>query len=318
MNEIPGLLMAHHFPLDSHAKVGDLYKLEVFIDGKFYRGDEARVSVWDHGLLFGDGVFEGIRAYNGGVYKLDEHIRRLFSSAKAISLELTYTPQELRSTVLETLKRNSLLDAHIRIVVTRGMGQPGMNPSTCPQPTLVVMAYPFPPTLGDKPVRLITSTVRRKAPHSVDARVKSLNYLDSILAKLQAIASGMDDAIMLDISGHVAEVTGANIFAVIKGMVSTPSLSACLPGITRETVLDLSLEMGLPVVERSMTPGDFYVAEEAFLTGSGAEVVPVGEIDGRRIGDGTVGSITSRIIEAYRKSVLGQDHVTRIDNEKFS
>ena len=305
--------MANRFPLDTQAKVGNLYELEVFIDGNFYRGDEARVSVWDHGLLFGDGVFEGIRAYSGGVYKLDEHIARLFNSAKAISIELNYTAKELQTVVLETLRRNSLQDAHIRIVVTRGNGQPGMNPATCRQPTLVVMAYPFPPTLGNKPVRLISSTIRRKAPHSVDARVKSLNYLDNILAKLQAIASGMDDAIMLDVSGHVAEVTGANIFAVIKGTIITPALSACLPGITRETILGLATEMNYSVSERLMTLGDFYVAEEVFLTGSGAEVVPVGEIDGRRVGDGVVGSVTARIISAYRTCVLGKDFVTKIN-----
>ena len=315
MNIALDLLMADRFPMNTRERVGGLYDLKVFIDGGFYRGDEARVSVWDHGLLFGDGVFEGIRAYSGGVFKLNEHIQRLFNSAKVISLELDYTVEELRSVVLETLRRNNLEDAHIRIVVTRGMGQPGMNPTTCHQPTLIVMAYPFPPTLGDKPVRLLSSTIRRKAPHSVDARVKSLNYLDSILAKLQALAAGMDDAIMLDVSGHVAEVTGANIFAVIGGIVTTPALTACLPGITRETVLGLAANMGYPMSERPMTLGDFFIAEEVFLTGSGAEVVPVCEIDGRRIGTGSVGNITATIIDDYRRCVVGLDYVTRIDGD---
>ena len=285
------------FQLDVPGMIGDLYELHVFINGEFVKGSEAKISIWDHGLLYGDGVFEGIRVYEGGIFKLNQHLDRLFDSARVIDIGIPVGQEEIRQVVLETLRRNHLRDAHLRVIVTRGIGGPGLDPRNCKQASLIVMAYPFPPLLGSDPIRLISSSVRRKAPYAVDARVKSLNYLDNILAKLQAILAGVDDAIMLDMSGCIAEATAENIFSVKKGVISTPLLTAALPGITRSTVIDLANDMGCTVQERPMTLGDLYVADEVFLTGTGAEIVPVGEIDGRVINDGQVGEFTARIIE---------------------
>ena len=302
-----------HFAMTERELLGDLSQLEVFVNGSFFRGDEAKISVWDHGLLYGDGIFEGIRAYQGGVFKLDEHLERLFESAQAINMKLPYSINELGHVVLETLKRNQLKDAHVRVLVTRGIGKPGVSPASCTRPGLVVMAYPFPPLLGEKPARLITSSVQRKAPRSVDARVKSLNYLDNVLAKLQAICAGMDDAIMLDSNGCIAETTGANVFAVIRGSLHTPNLTAALPGITRYTVIQLAKEQGIQVEERQMTLGDLYVADEVFLTGTATEIAVAGEIDGRKIGDGKTGPVASALMKSYQELVISGPHVTRIE-----
>ena len=301
-----------HFALQDQKLLGDLSQLEIFVNGAFYRAEDAKISVWDHGLLYGDGIFEGIRAYQGGVFKLNAHLERLFESAKAIGMTLPYGLKELSEVVLETLKRNQLQDAHVRVLVTRGIGKPGVSPVSCVQPGLVIMAYPFPPLLGEKPARLITSSVQRKAPHSVDARVKSLNYLDNVLAKLQAICAGMDDAIMLDSTGCIAETTGANVFAVIRGSIHTPTLTAALPGITRYTVIQLAKEEGYSVTERPMTLGDLYVADEVFLTGTATEIAVVGEIDGRKIGDEKAGPVTSKLIRIYQDLVISGPDVTRI------
>lgn len=301
-----------HFALQDQKLLGDLSQLEVFVNGSFCRAEDAKISVWDHGLLYGDGIFEGIRAYQGGVFKLNAHLERLFESAKAIGMTLPYGLKELSEVVLETLKRNQLQDAHVRVLVTRGIGKPGVSPVSCVQPGLVIMAYPFPPLLGEKPARLITSSVQRKAPHSVDARVKSLNYLDNVLAKLQAICAGMDDAIMLDSTGCIAETTGANVFAVIRGSIHTPTLTAALPGITRYTVIQLAKEEGYSVTERPMTLGDLYVADEVFLTGTATEIAVVGEIDGRKIGEEKAGPVTSKLIRIYQDLVISGPDVTRI------
>lgn len=292
--------------------VGELYDLYVFINGEFVRGADARISVWDHGLLYGDGVFEGIRAYSGGIFKLDAHLNRLADSARAIGLSLPLGLEDIREVIRETLQRNRLTDAHIRVLATRGVGRPGLDPRRCERASLVVMAYPFPPLLGDKPVRLISASIRRKSPYAIDARVKSLNYLDNILAKLQAIAAGADDAVMLDVDGCIAEATGENVFCAKNGILSTPLLTAALAGITRATVIDLAREMGYPVQERAMTLGDLYTADEVFLTGTGAEIVPVGEIDGRKISQGKVGKVTARISEAYQACVRSGEFLTRV------
>lgn len=306
------LFLREHFQLGSPELVGDLYNLYIYINGAFTKGAEARISVWDHGLLYGDGVFEGIRAYHGGVFKLGEHLERLFDSAKAIGLDLQLGPNELRKIVLETLRRNQLTDAHIRIVVTRGVGRPGLDPRNCQQPSVIVMAYPFPPLLGRKPIRVISSSIRRKSPYAVDARIKSLNYLDNILAKMQAIVAGVDDVLMLDMNGWVAEASAANLFCVKNEIISTPLLTAALPGITRATVIDLVGEMGYTVQERPITLGDLYVANEIFMTGTAAEVVPVGEVDGRVINHGQMGEITARIAEKYHTCTTFKEFVTPI------
>jgi len=308
--------LAEPFRLSIKDMVGDLYELYVFINGEFVKGKEAKVSVWDHGLVYGDGVFEGIRAYSGGVFKLGEHLRRLSDSAKAIGIDVPLSAQEIRDVVLEAMRRNDLSDAHIRVIVTRGIGRLGLDPRNCKRASVVVMTYPFPPLLGAKPVRVLSSSIRRKAPNSVDARIKSLNYLDNILAKFQAVAAGYDDAIMLDVNGCIAEATGENVFAIKNEVISTPSLTAALPGITRATVIELAMGMGYPVNERPMTLGELFMADEVFLTGTAAEIAPVAEVDGRTISRGAVGPITGKIIAAYKACVTAEEHLTLINPGK--
>jgi len=296
-------LFAEKFLPSQEEILKNLYTLYIYIDGKFLAGGDAKICAWDHALLYGDGIFEGIRAYNGYVFKLDEHINRLYDSANAIVLKIPLSKVELKTVVLETLRRNNLRDAHIRTIVTRGAGKPGLDPKRSPRASVVVSAYPFPPQLGGKPVRLITASNRRKSPYAVDSKIKSLNYLDNILAKIQASAMGADDAIMLDINGCIAEATGENIFVIKDRKLYTPPPTACLPGITRSTVIDLAIELDYEFYERNLTPGDLYTADEIFLTGTGAEVVPVGQVDGRNISNGTPGTITSAISIAYKEYV---------------
>lgn len=278
----------------------NLYNLWVFIDGKLVKGDEARVSVWDHGLLYGDGIYEGIRAYDGRIFKLDEHLDRLYDSARAIQIEIPLNWEELRAAILATLRANELRNAHIRPVITRGPGKPGLDPRRSAHPTVIILASEAPPMLGEKPVRLMTAAIRRKAPLSVDGRVKSLNYLDNILAKLQANAFGADDALLLDPSGFVSEATAQNVFYVKNERIATPALTASLPGITRQVVIERTSQFGASVEERIVTLSDLYTADEVFLTGTASEIVPVAEIDGRRIGDGTAGPLTRHIQEDYK------------------
>ena len=277
----------------------NLYDLWVFIDGQLVKGEAARISVWDHGLLYGDGVYEGIRAYNGRIFRLDEHLARLYDSAHALQLAIPMTPAEFGAAILATVRANELRDSHIRPVVTRGTGKPGLDPRRAGHPSVIILASSAPPMLGDQPVRLMTTSIRRKSPLSVDARIKSLNYLDNILAKLQANAFGADDAILLDPSGYVAEATAQNIFLVKNGRAATPPLTACLPGITRQVVLELATQLDLPVAESWFTPGDLYTADEVFLTGTASEIVAVAEIDGRQIGSGKTGEFTRRLQEDY-------------------
>jgi branched-chain amino acid aminotransferase len=286
--------------------LGELFNLYVYIDGRFLKGEEAKVPVWEHAFLYGDGVFEGIRAYQDQIFKLDEHIDRLYDSAKGIGIEnVPLSKDEMKQAIRETLKRNRLQDAHVRAIITRGSGQAGLDPKRCVRPSVVIMAYPFPPFLGEKPIRMITASVRRKSPHSVDAKIKSLNYLDNILAKLQAIVAGVDDAVMLDTNGCVAEATAENIFTVKAEKICTPIPTAALHGITRATILELARGLGYDVCERVITPQDLYAADEVFLTGTGTEIASVVKIDGRRIGLKAPGPITKRIQESYR------DHVRR-------
>jgi branched-chain amino acid aminotransferase len=278
--------------------------LFVYVDGRFLKGVDASVSVWDHGLLYGDGVFEGIRVHDGKLFKLEDHINRLFDSAKGISLtRIPLTKAQLMEVVERTVALNNLRDAHVRPIITRGAGQPGVDPRRTIRPSIIVMAYPFPPLLGDRPARLITASIRRKSPHSVDARIKSLNYLDNILAKLQANVAGMDDALLLDVGGFVAEATGENIFAVLDRTLHTPPTTASLSGITRATVVELAQRANLRVVEKNLVVGDLYVADEVFLTGTGAGIHSVEEMDGRRSGKGAPGPVTTELKRAYDRYV---------------
>lgn len=277
----------------------DLYNLYIYIDGRFVKGEEAKISVFDHGFLYGDGVFEGIRVYDGLIFKLDEHLDRLYNSAKAIGLEAPLIEKEMKEVILRVLRMNQLRDAHIRPIITRGFGKPGFDPRRSVRPTVVVMAYPFKPHMGLKPLRLITSSVRKRPPQVLDSKIKSLNYLNHILGKLQANAFGADDAIMLDMNGYISELCTANIFLVKGEKLYTPYPTSCLRGITRDTIIEIAEELGYGVEERNITLQELYTADEAFACGTGAEIVPCAEVDGRRIGIGDMGPITRRIREVY-------------------
>jgi branched-chain amino acid aminotransferase len=261
----------------------DLTGLTVYVDGAYVDAAEARISVFDHGLLYGDGVFEGMRVFDGALFRPLDHLARLERSARSVDIELPLTAPELLDVICEVVTRSGLDDAHVRPILTRGFGAPGIDPSRCERPSLVVAAYPFPPMLGTDPIRLLIGSVVRKAPRSLGAHVKSLNYLDAIVAKQQANAAGLDDAVMLDHLGAVAECTGANLFLVTDGVLVTPTTRAALPGITRRTVIELAGELGIPVEVRDVWPMELYVAEAIFVTGSGAGIVPVREVDGRPI-----------------------------------
>jgi len=278
----------------------------IYINGKFYPKSEASVSVYDHGFLYGDGVFEGIRAYNGVVFKLREHIERLYASAKAIMLEIPMDKEEMINAVLETLRKNKLKDAYIRLLVTRGVGDLGLDPRKCKKPNVIIIAEPMLPLYGKesklKGVSLIFSSVRRDRVDATTHQIKSMNYLNSILAKLEAIAAGADDAVMLDERGFVSETTATNIFIVKNRKITTPpTTTGALPGITRNFVIELARRLGYDVEEKDITPFELLTADEVFVTGTGAEIVPVTKIAGRIIGHGTAGEITMKLIEEFEK-----------------
>lgn len=278
----------------------------VYLNGEFVSTSKACVSVYDHGLLYGDGVFEGIRVYKGVAFKLREHIDRLYESAKMIMLEIPMSKEEMINAVLETLRRNNLRDAYIRLVVTRGVGDLGLDPRKCTKPTIFIITQPMEPLLGkdvkEKGVRLIISSVRRDRVDATTHQAKTLNYLNSILAKIEAINAGVDDAILLDDRGFVSEASAANIFMVKNNVISTPPQTAgILPGITRATVIELALKLGYRVDEKDITPYELITADEVFLTGTAAEIVPVAEINKRKIGEKIPGLVTSRLIEEFEK-----------------
>ncbi|MEM2067870.1 MAG: branched-chain-amino-acid transaminase [Nitrososphaerota archaeon] len=276
----------------------------IYIDGEFYAKSSAKISVFDHGFLYGDGVFEGIRVYGGVVFKLREHVERLYRSAKAIRLEIPMTVDEMVDAVIKTVRVNGFRDAYIRLVVTRGVGDLGLDPRKCGKPSVIVIVEQLEPILGAKSretgVKLIISSTRRDPVYATSHEVKSLNYLNSILAKLEAIAAGADDAVMLDSRGFVSEATGANIFVVRSGVLVTPPVTAgILPGITRAFVMELARRLGIPVEERDITPTELLTSDEVFLTGTGAEIVPVAMISGVKIGKIVPGPITSKIIGEF-------------------
>src|SRR5437773_5172179 len=270
--------------------------MKVYIDGKFYDQEKAKVSVFDHGLLYGDGVFEGIRAYHGRVFKLKEHLDRLFCSAKAILLEIPMSPTDVLKAVLETCRRNRLRDGYIRLVVTRGVGTLGLNPNRCKNPSVIIIADKiqlYPPAMYERGMEIVTVATTRNLHNAVNPAIKSLNYLNNILAKIEANIAGVEEAIMLNAEGFVAECTGDNIFILKNGQLLTPPLSAgALYGITRGVVIEMAREAGIPVSEPNLTRYDLFNADEWFLTGTGAEIIPVTKIDGRVIGSGKPGSIT--------------------------
>lgn len=277
--------------------------MKIFLDGKYCDENTAKVSVFDHGLLYGDGVFEGIRAYNGRVFKLREHIDRLFYSAKAILLTIPMTHGALMRAVVETCRRNNLRDGYIRLVVTRGVGTLGLNPNRCKRPSVIIIADKiqlYPPTLYAKGMQIVTVATTRNLHNAVNPAIKSLNYLNNILAKIEANNAGVEEAIMLNAEGFVAECTGDNIFIIKEGRLLTPPLSAgALYGITRQTVMDLARETGISVSEPNLTRYDIFNADECFLTGTGAEIIPVTKVDGRVIGNGRPGPITRDLEKRY-------------------
>ena len=278
--------------------------MKVFIDGKFVDEKNAKISVFDHGLLYGDGVFEGIRAYNGRVFKLKEHVDRLYYSAKAILLKIPMSRQAIAKAVLDTCRRNKIRDGYIRLVVTRGVGTLGLDPDRCKKGSVIVIAGKiqlYPKELYEKGMPLITVPTTRNFANAINPAIKSLNYLNNILAKIEAKIGGCAEAIMLNPSGNVAECTGDNVFILSGGKLLTPPLSAgALRGITRGAVIGLAAEMGLEVREPDLTRYDLYNADECFITGTAAEIAPVASIDGRVIGKGRPGPVTKKFIAAYR------------------
>ncbi len=276
--------------------------MKIYLNGKFVDKEDAKISVFDHGLLYGDGVFEGIRAYDGVVFMLKEHIDRLYDSAKSICLDIPLTKEEMINVVLETLRVNKLRDAYIRLVVTRGVGDLGLDPRKCEKPTIFCITVPMPPLLGEDGIRAITVSVRRLPVDVLNPAVKSLNYLNSVLAKIQANYAGVDEAFLLDDKGFVVEGTGDNIFIVKNGVLKTPPVySSILKGITRDVVIKLAKEEGIEVVEEPLTLHDIYTADELFITGTAAEIVPVFEVDGRVINDRKVGEITKKLREKFKE-----------------
>jgi len=277
--------------------------MKIFIDGKFFSERDAKVSVFDHGLLYGDGVFEGIRAYNGRVFKLQEHLERLYFSAKAILLEIPLTPAEMLRAIVETCRVNKVRDGYIRLVVTRGIGTLGLNPRSCKKASVIIIAGKiqlYPPEYYQRGLDLITVPTTRNLHNSVNPAIKSLNYLNNILAKIEANNAGVEEAVMLNAEGFVAECTGDNIFIIKHGALLTPPLSAgALYGITRQTVLELAEQAGAKVAEPNLTRYDLFCADECFITGSAAEIVPVVKIDGRVIGAGQPGPLTKKLVAEY-------------------
>ncbi|MGD0349835.1 MAG: branched-chain-amino-acid transaminase [Verrucomicrobiota bacterium] len=277
--------------------------MKVFIDGKYYDELDAKISVFDHGLLYGDGVFEGIRAYNRRVFKLKDHIDRLFNSARAILLEIPMSPEEVTNAVLEACRENKIRNGYIRLVVTRGRGTLGLNPKSCKRPSVIVIADKiqlYPPEFYQRGLDIITVPTTRNLHSALNPAIKSLNYLNNILAKIEANNGRCEEAVMLNAEGFVAECTGDNLFIVKNGELFTPPLSAgALYGITRQTVIELAGEAGLKVSEPNLTRYDLFNADECFLTGTGAEIVPVVKIDGRVIGAGNPGPITHQLVKAY-------------------
>jgi len=280
----------------------------VYVDGKFLPQSQAKISVFDHGLLYGDGVFEGIRAYNRRVFRLERHMERMYQSAKAIDLKIPQTPEVFIELVLETCRRNNIVDGYIRPIVTRGPGDLGLDPRKCTQgPTVVVIANPgialYPKEKYDQGLRLVTSSYRRVPPQSLSPSIKSLNYLNQILARIEANQYGADEALMLDINGYVSEASADNFFIVLNHRVMTPPTQTNLPGVTREAVLELAEKLGIAPEEKPFTLYDVWAANEAFITGTAAEIGPVVEVDGRQIGDGTPGKVTKQLMRAFRELV---------------
>ena len=294
----------------------------VYVDGKFTERSKAVVSVFDHGLLYGDGIFEGIRAYNGSVFRLADHLDRLYDSAKSIRLQIPLTKEEMSEAVLQTLRHNQLRAASIRLVVTRGPGALGVAPALCKRPTVFIIAEPMASVLGPrepKVVKMMVSSIRRDPVDATSHEVKSLNYMNSILAKIEANSAGADDAILLDQRGFVSEASVTNVFLVKKGRLATPSSSAgILHGITRERIIRLCSDLGMDVEQRDVTPFELTTADEVFLVGTKSEILAVGSINAGRVGNGGAGPVTKLLYQEFGKVVLRAEEGTPVYERSVS
>jgi branched-chain amino acid aminotransferase len=278
---------------------------QIYLDGKFYAEGEAKVSVFDHGLLYGDGIFEGIRFYNGRVFRLEEHLDRLWDSARSICLEVPISQSAMTEAVLETIRQNDMRDGYIRLIVTRGVGNLGLNPEQCKTPSIIIIAAQialYSEEMYRKGLTVVTVATRRTNPSALNPAVKSLNYLNNVMARIEANQAHADEALMLNDEGNVAECTADNVFIVKRGQIFTPPITAgALRGITRGVVFEIAAETGIKITEADITRHDVFVADEAFLTGTAAEIIPLIQADGRPIGTGKPGPITTRMIARFRE-----------------
>jgi branched-chain amino acid aminotransferase len=278
---------------------------KIYIDGAYFDEADAKVSVFDHGLLYGDGVFEGIRFYNGRVFRLEEHMDRLWDSARSICLRIPMSRPEMDEALLETIRRNNLRDGYIRLVVTRGVGNLGLNPTQCKRPSVIIIVSTialYSEEVYRKGLTVVTVPTRRMGPATLNPAVKSLNYLNNVLARIEANLASADEALMLNDAGNVAECTADNVFIIKRGQIMTPPITAgALRGITRSVIFDIAAEIGMKISEPEITRHDIYTADEAFLTGTAAEVIPMINVDGRVVGEGKPGPITNRMIARFRE-----------------
>jgi branched-chain amino acid aminotransferase len=281
----------------------------IYIDGKFLPEADAKISVFDHGLLYGDGIFEGIRFYNGRVFRLEEHLERLWDSARSICLEIPIDRGEMTEALLETIRKNGLNEGYIRLVVTRGVGNLGLNPVQCKRPSVIIIAATialYPKEVYENGLTVVTCATRRTSPAALNPAVKSLNYLNNVMARIEANLAGADEALMLNEAGNVAECTADNVFIMKRGQIFTPPIAAgALRGITRSVVFELAAELGLKITETDITRHDVFIADECFLTGTAAELIPVIKADGRVIGSGKPGPITVKMIGQFRELTRG-------------
>jgi branched-chain amino acid aminotransferase len=277
--------------------------MQIYVNGHFVPAAEASVSVFDHGFLYGDGVFEGLRVYEGNIFRLHQHVQRLYHSAQCILLRLPLAPDDMTAAIVETIRRRGLPNQYVRVVVSRGAGDLGLDPRRCQRPSVVIIADTitlYPAHVYTQGLELVTVATRRTPAWALDPRIKTLNYLNNILAKLEAQQAGAEEAVMLNAEGYVAECTADNIFVVQQGQVRTPTTAAgALPGVTRDSALEIARELGLAPSENFLTRYDLYTADECFMTGTGAEIVPVVRIDGRQIGAGTPGPLTARLRQEF-------------------
>ncbi len=279
--------------------------MKIYIDGEFYEKENAKISVFDHGLLYGDGVFEGIRFYNGRVFRLEEHIDRLYDSSHAICLKVGLDKQTLTEALLQTIRLNELRDGYVRLVVTRGCGDLGLNPALCPRATVFIIASKitlYSEEKYEKGLEVVTCATRRIPHGALSPMVKSLNYLNNVMAKIEAQHAGAGEGLMLNEQGFVSECTGDNIFTVKKGIIYTPPISSgALSGVTRNVVFVMASELGITILEPNMTRYDIFTADECFLTGTAAEIIPAVKLDTRAIGSGTPGPLTRKLIARFRE-----------------